>query len=153
MVSRRLAAGVVLIVVILAGLWLFNTVSKHPINTAGVVNNPDETGGTATITANVIEMTANGFTPQTLEISKGDTVTWINKDIGPHWPASAFHPTHTVYPGSSIEKCGTSEQAGIFDACQGILPGENWSFTFNEIGSWGYHDHLDANLFGKVVVK
>ena len=100
-----------------------------------------------------VEMNSNGFNPQTVTINKGDKVTWVNLDTNPHWPASAFHPTHTAYPGSGIQKCGTSEQSNIFDACKGLGPEETYSFTFNEVGEWNYHDHLNPSLFGKVIVQ
>ena len=151
MVSRRVTVGLILIFVVLAVLWLFNTVLDNPIKTAGVVNNPDETGGS--VTGNVIEITSSGFSPKELTISVGETVTWVNKDTEAHWPASAMHPTHMVYPESDIKKCGTAEQESIFDACRGIPPGESYSFTFNEAGSWGYHDHIVNGLFGKIIVE
>ena len=153
MVSRRIAVGLILIFVVLAVLWLFNTVLDNPIKTAGIVNNPDETGGLAETTENIIEITANGFSPKELTISVGETVTWVNGDTEEHWPATAMHPTHTIYPGSDIEKCGTSEEPNIFDACSGIPPGESYGFTFNEAGSWSYHDHIVNGLFGKIIVE
>lgn len=100
-----------------------------------------------------IEITSSGFSPKTLEINSGDTVTWTNKDSRSHWLASAVHPTHTIYPGSSINKCGTSEALSIFDSCKGLSSGESYSFTFNEKGTWGYHDHLGPSLTGTIVVN
>lgn len=100
-----------------------------------------------------IEMTSTGFSPKELTIKQGETVTWVNKDTIQHWPASAKHPTHEVYPGSSITKCKTDEKASIFDACSGIKTGESWSFTFNEKGTWAYHDHIDLKVFGKIIVE
>jgi hypothetical protein len=59
---------------------------------------------TATPTSEVIiKITANGFEPEEVEIAKGTKVTWINEQPNPSWPASAVHPTHEVYPGSSIK--------------------------------------------------
>jgi plastocyanin len=76
---------------------------------------------TATPTTEVIiKITANGFEPKEVEITKGTKVTWINEQPNPSWPASAVHPTHEVYPGSSIKKCGTPEQDKIFDTCRGL---------------------------------
>jgi plastocyanin len=63
------------------------------------------------------------------------------------------HPTHEVYPGSSIKKCGTLEQNKIFDACHGLKQGEKCSFVFNEVGEWYYHDHLNPSWKGEIVVK
>jgi len=100
-----------------------------------------------------VEITETGFSPRTLEVSSGDTVTWINKDSSKHWPASAVHPTHTVYPGSSIQKCGSSEAGDIFDACTSLSQGETYGFTFNEKGSWNYHNHLRPSRTGTIIVN
>jgi plastocyanin len=101
----------------------------------------------------IIKITTNGFEPKEIEITKGTKVTWINEQTNLSWPASAVHPTHEVYPGSSIKKCGTPEQDKIFDACRGLNQGESWSFVFNEIGEWSYHDHLNPSWTGEIVVK
>ena len=100
-----------------------------------------------------VEMTAGGFVPRTLSVKKGDTVTFVNKDTNKHWPASANHPSHTVYPGSSVSKCGAPEADNIFDTCKGLEEGESFSFIFNEVGSWGYHDHLRSGIRGSIVVE
>jgi len=122
--------------------------TKQQENTDGI------TGQTSSKTYTVEIIQDGSFVPAELTIKQGDTVTWANKWTKDSWPASASHPTHEVYPGSGIEKCDTSEQSGIFDACKGLKPGESWSFTFNEKGSWGYHDHLNfPGKFGKVIVE
>jgi plastocyanin len=100
-----------------------------------------------------VEMTSSGFSPNAITISKGDTVTFVNADGGSYWPASAIHPTHTVYPGSNINKCATDERSKIFDACENIKQGESWSFTFNEVGEWNYHDHNNPSRTGTIVVQ
>lgn len=100
-----------------------------------------------------VEMTSKGFAPANLTIAKGDTVEFVNKDTAKHWPATAVHPAHTVYPGSDIKKCGTSFAITMFDSCRGLAQGETWPFTFNEVGSWKYHDHLSATLWGEITVK
>ena len=103
--------------------------------------------------ANIIIFTDSGFSPNLLTIKLGETVTFKNESSKPTWPASAMHPTHKVYPGSDIEKCGTAEESKIFDACRDIPAGGSWSFGFDNVGTWGYHDHLDASKFGKIIVQ
>lgn len=97
----------------------------------------------------IVEITSEGFSPSEVIIKAGETVTWMNKDSVAHWVASASHPDHKLYPetGGCI--------GSTFDACKGIEPGESWSFTFNQKGSWGYHDHINfkAPFFGKVIVE
>ena len=94
-----------------------------------------------------IKMSSTGFNPASVTVKAGQSVTWINKDAIGHWPASGPHPIHTEYPETG--GCSSS----TFDACAGIAPGKSWSFTFNLKGSWKYHDHLNPNLWGMVVVK
>ncbi|PIR69375.1 MAG: hypothetical protein COU47_03325 [Candidatus Niyogibacteria bacterium CG10_big_fil_rev_8_21_14_0_10_46_36] len=100
-----------------------------------------------------VTYTQNGFSPSPVNVSVGDTVRFMNESGRSFWPASAFHPTHTVYPGSDIKKCGTAEAATIFDACREIVSGQSYSFTFTEAGTWNYHDHLNASEFGSIIVK
>lgn len=76
----------------------------------------------------VVEITDAGFSPQTLEITKGETVAWVNKGEGYYWPASNIHPTHKIYPE--------------FDPLEPLAPGEAWAFTFEQAGEWRCHDHL-----------
>jgi len=96
---------------------------------------------------NIIEIGSTGFSPNELRVNAGDTVTFVNKDTIEHWPASAVHPTHAVYPEAG--GCIGSK----FDACKGLKQGESWSFTFTQKGTWGYHDHLNPDLRGKVIVQ
>jgi len=98
-----------------------------------------------------VEISAEGFSPATLEINKGDAVMFVNKDTMPHRPASAQHPTHKVYPESG--GCVGSK----FDACKDLAQGESWPFIFYQVGEWKYHDHLNCctnpAFFGTIVVK
>lgn len=94
-----------------------------------------------------IEITSSVFSPETLTINLGDSVTFVNKDNLKHWPASNPHPIHTGYP----EEGGCI--ASKFDACKGLAKDESFLFTFNEKGTWGYHDHLNPSLHGTIIVK
>lgn len=111
----------------------------------------------------VIEITDAGFDPETVTVTEGTTVTWETTRSQPGWPASDNHPTHTQYPtgyydqsgshGGSQACTGEGEQKGdAFDACERLEQGETYSFTFNEAGTWGYHDHLRSSNTGTVNV-
>lgn len=103
--------------------------------------------GEHVIAAKVVEIGADGFSPATLTIKQGETVQFINKDAQPHWPASAVHPTHTAYPETG--GCIGSK----FDACAVLKQNETFNFTFNQIGTWKYHDHLNPSLKGTIIVE
>src|SRR3989344_2072629 len=101
----------------------------------------------------VVLYTVSGYVPQIFTVQQGETVTFVNGSTSPMWSATAVHPTHQVYPGSDINKCNTAEEKNTFDACGGIEPNQEWSFTFEEKGSWGYHDHLNPSRRGTIVVE
>ena len=101
----------------------------------------------------MIEITGDGFTPRAITVKKGTTVTWVNKSGHSAWPASDVHPVHTVYPGSNTKKCDTDDKINIFDACRGLKEGETYSFRFERVGRWQFHDHLRPSLGGIVIVE
>lgn len=103
---------------------------------------------TTVIPAAVITFTDAGFVPSSVTVKKGQTVRWMNNSGAEVWPASAVHPTHSIYPQKSASDCLGSS----FDACKGLKKGEAWDFTFNYVGAWRFHDHLHASKTGVVNV-
>lgn len=97
--------------------------------------------------ANSTEVTYSdqkGFTPNTVTIQAGQTVSWINnREARPMWVASDVHPSHEKLP-----EFDTAKVLGRFPK-----PGEDFSFTFEKSGTWTYHDHADASRTGTVIVK
>lgn len=91
-----------------------------------------------TVSRAVVIYEANGFSPSSITVAVGETVTFKNESAVDVWPASAPHPTHTDYPE--------------FDAKKPIKPGESYAFTFTRAGTWKYHSHLNPTHFGSVVV-
>ncbi len=100
-----------------------------------------------------IVFSGSAYTPREITIKKGDKVTFRNESSREMWPASAMHPSHAVYPGSGRQKCETEEKDKIFDACQGMASGREWSFVFDQAGEWFYHDHLMPEANGKITVQ
>lgn len=86
----------------------------------------------------VVEMTPNGFEPQTVTVDENSTVLFVNQDKVAHWPASNVHPTHDIYPE--------------FDPQKPIEPGNSWSFKPKKVGEWKYHDHLFPHIRGTIIV-
>ena len=71
------------------------------------------------------------FNPATLQISVGDTVTWINMDSAPH--------------------TATSNEEG-FDS-GGLSKDESFSFTFEEVGNYDYICTFHPSMKGEVIVE
>lgn len=86
-----------------------------------------------------VSYTSSGFSPTTVTIKKGATVKFINKSGNKMDVASNPHPTHTDYSG--------------FDQWKSASKGKDeYSFTFEKVGTWGYHNHAKASDGGTVVV-
>jgi plastocyanin len=102
-------------------------------------NGDDNGGGSSSGGGTVVKITDDGFEPSSLTVSSGDTVTFDNESSDDSWPASDVHPTHQNYPG--------------FDAKKPLLSGESYSFTFTKTGEWGYHNHLEPDVTGTIVVE
>lgn len=102
-------------------------------------------------TGAVIYITPEGYEPREIIVHQGGKVIFKNISGENRWPASNIHPTHRAYPDSGIEKCGTPDSNKIFDSC-GLAPGETYEFIFEHVGEWGYHDHLDPKLKGRITV-
>ena len=127
-----------------------------------VMNNGDSTvsGGVAVgigaetevrmapMTATVM-YSASGYSPSSVTIKKGGTVTWVDQGTGKMWIASASHPTHTVYAGTTLQEHCDDSTATSFDQCEN---GTSYSFTFEKTGTWRYHSHSQASHFGSVTV-
>ena len=96
-----------------------------------------------------VSYNGSSFSPVKISIKKGGTVTWTNTGDTSMWVASAQHPTHTVYAGTNLEEHCASGANDSFDQCKA---GDSYSFTFDKVDTWNYHDHLHASVFGSVEV-
>jgi plastocyanin len=72
------------------------------------------------------------FSPATLTVSAGTTVTWTNKDSA----------THTV----------TSTQGNVLNS-PNMPQGSTFSFTFNQKGTFDYHCSIHQSMTGQVIVQ
>jgi plastocyanin len=85
-----------------------------------------------------VEITADGFSPQTLSVPVGTKVTWVNKDSSPHRVASNPYPDNTGLPG--------------LDSKTPLGPQASYSYTFTTSGSFDYHDQYQPTTNGEVIV-
>lgn len=159
--NKTVVIGLVAVILIALGVYLFSSNSAE----APIDSTPQATStntGTKTLPEGMddgtvtgeqtfdalVSFTGSAFNPQVTTIKKGQTVRFINNGTTDVWPASAVHPTHSAYPEKTASDCLGS----AFDACRGLKPGESWDFTFNDVGTWGFHDHLHSRITGQIVV-
>ncbi len=81
--------------------------------------------------ANAVVMKNFAFSPATITVNTGTTVTWTNDDGA----------THTVVSDS-----------GAF-ASEPLGPGSSFRFTFNTAGTYTYHCSIHTSMKGTVVVQ
>jgi len=82
-------------------------------------------------TADAVEISNFAFSPNSLTVPAGTTVTWTNKD----------GITHT----------STSDQA-VWDS-GGISPGQSFSVPFNTPGTFTYHCNIHPGMTATIIVQ
>lgn len=86
----------------------------------------NSTPGTSKIT-----ITSSAYSPASLTVAGGSTITWTNNDI----------TVHTV----------TTEDGSINSG--DIAPGSSYSKTFMTTGTYNYHDAHNTTMMGVLVVS
>lgn len=170
--NNKIIAGVIGAVVVIGIVYVFyiqpqstqapDTAADNIPSQSGVNSEPPApsvSGGGGGVDVNMVlgaPMSATviydgtSFSPATITIKQGGTVSFIDKS-GTMWLASAPHPAHSGYDGTNLQTHCAAGYVGPkpFDECSS---GSSFSFVFGKIGSWRYHDHLNASSSGTVVV-
>lgn len=153
--------GILAIVSIaVAGGWyvLSGTPAKAPVGaitdqTPAVTNTTTTTATTSTTAATnpTVVYSAGGFSPKSISVAVGTTVTFVNQGGDEMWIASDPHPTHQGYDGTTKNQhCAAGYTGSIpLDQCSA---GVSYNFTFTKVGTWGYHNHGSAGDKGTVIV-
>lgn len=142
---------IVVALVILGWWWIQSqksqtvTQPQTPTDTSTIIQAPSPTTAESTTSGEMmkkeeytVKITATGFSPKTLTIKAGETVTWMNDDNAVHNVNSAPHPAHTDYQPLNLGS---------------IQPSGSKSLTFPVAGTYKYHDHLNPTLFGSITVE
>ena len=113
------AAVLVIVVGIAVLLWLNDSEEVDP-------NVPSAT----------VQITAEGFSPATIKIKRGDDIAWINQD----------ESVHEVYADQSA--------LPAMDSTQPLSDGDTYIYTFDKAGSFNYYDPLNPTKYkGTVIVE
>ena len=93
----------------------------------------------ASANLSTVTITNNGFVPQTLTIKKGTVVVWQSAQIGqPVIIASNPYPQNNSLPSLK------SQQLNV---------GASYRYKFDQEGTVSYHDDLNPNTNGFIIVK
>lgn len=86
----------------------------------------------------MVSLTESGFAPRALTIKAGTIVVFTNNTTRIATVDSDFHPTHRLYPFLNKGNFG---------------PGEKHEVTFEEAGTYTYHNHINSAQTGTVIVE
>ncbi|HSX48265.1 MAG TPA: cupredoxin domain-containing protein [Candidatus Nanoarchaeia archaeon] len=139
---KKIIIGVVVVAVLAVGAFAIkNSISKKTSDTSSQTTPPAASDQSSSTNQGgmVVTYDGNSFSPTSLTIKVGDTVTFRNNSSAPMWVASNPHPSHTDYKG--------------FDALRSFAKGEDYTFTFTKVGTWGFHNHLSPDATGTIVVQ
>jgi len=130
--------GFVAVVVLGGGGYLaFHKSAKPAVNTSGQANVQQVAQAPAAAAA-TITYTDNGFSPAKTTVNSGDTVAIKNDSSNVMQFDSDPHPQHTDDLDLNV---GT------------VDPGQTVTFKVTKKGTFGFHDHLNAENTGTIVVN
>lgn len=124
------------LLVLLAACGSTTTTAPTSTPTTAPTNTPTTAPASTPTTAppstgNSISIMNFAFSPLTLTVKTGTKVTWTNKDT----------VTHTV-----------TDDKGAFNS--GLLtPGNSFSFTFTQAGTYSYHCNIHHSMMATIVVQ
>ncbi len=130
----------VLVAAAVGAFWVTNNVNNEPVTTTPAPEQHDttahesaetETQGQEAEQTSKVVIENFAYTPATITVKKGTTVTWTNQDDVKHDVAS----DSDAFKSELLSK------------------GQSFSFTFNEVGSFKYHCTPHPNMIGTVIVE
>ena len=139
----RLALPAILVVGVLGGLTLSGCTPGDPEQTTS-----DASTSTQKAVDGDVTLVSLNFMPETITVSAGDTVTWVNGEA----------ITHTITSGtfSDVDETtglrGSEAADGLFDETLGE-EGGTFSYTFDSAGTYPYFCDIHDGMNATVVVE
>lgn len=126
---------VAIVVVIVIGViaWLtFGGSSKNNNTTSNSSSGSSSSQSSQAVSTDAVTIQNFAFSPASITVKKGSTVTWTNNDA----------TGHTV----------TESDGQTGPASQLLSNGQKYSFTFNQTGTFRYHCTIHSEMTGTVTV-
>jgi len=124
----------VVVVVVAAVVWLFatNKSNNNQSATNGSTSSSNSSSDNKAVATTSVAIADMAYSPATITVKKGATVTWKNQDAVAH--------TVTADDSSLSMDSGSVAQGGTF------------KFTFSQAGTFKYHCTFHSNMHGTVIV-
>ena len=131
--------GIAAVIIIVGGVVLFHK-SSNKNSSTGSTNSSQNVSNTnnsnnsnqASVATDKVTIQNFAFSPASITVKKGTTVTWTNQD----------NTTHTV----------TGDNLTGF-ASPNLDNGNSYSFAFNQTGTFTYHCNFHSEMQGTVTVQ
>jgi len=132
MMFMRLAlAAAALMLAVACGGYSAPSPSPSPTPTPAPAPAPGGAAASVSIPVGAEALGNRAYSPDALDVAVGTTVTWTNTD--------------------SVSHTSTSDAAGWNSGI--VAPGANFSFAFQQAGTFSYHCAIHPGMVGKVNVR
>lgn len=136
--SAIFGSTIIVLGLVLSACSLYGTQSN-----TGQTNQAQQQDQTSLAQSSVtVTFSDSGVDFATVTVKSGGTVTWTNSGSNTIAVASNPHPTHT-----------DNQELTNGQSTLQLTPGASATVTLSKKGTWGYHNHLDLSVGGKVVVE
>jgi amicyanin len=148
---NRTAIVWIFVLLICVLIYSFIALSRTPVHHSVSMSHPTSQSSDTAVDLSaeknvVVTMNNMQYTPGIIKIKKGTTVTWVNEDQMEH-NAMKDHNEEDAHEHSPEY----DDETGGFNSPM-LKTGESWSFTFNEVGTYGYHCAPHPQMRGTVEV-
>lgn len=156
--------GIIVLAAIVLGGWYYSnsqnalapvSQDQQPVDmgVSSAMPAPDAPAGTVEMEVKsgaTVTYSSKGFSPSSVTIKKGETVTFVDEGTGKMWVASAMHPDHKAYDGTTLSVHCPNTDGTAFDQC---ATSGSYTFAFDKAGTWKYHNHVSSTHFGTIIVE
>lgn len=125
-------AGTIILVIVAAIIFAVTNKKVATTNTPVATNSSSSTTAEAPVT-NVVTISSFAFSPASITVKAGTTVTWTNND-------SANHTVTANTPSADAPSSDT------------LAKGKTYSVTFNKAGTYAYYCAIHTEMTGTVIV-
>jgi plastocyanin len=131
--------AVLAVLIAVSSYLAFGTNSKTTAPGSNQVSSASASIISATVPPAVVDITSTGFSPATISVKVGQAVDWTNTDTAPHFVTSDDpRPLTKTTPNPKSNSA--------------LDPTTSYDYIFSKAGTYTYHDELNPDFRGTVIV-